>query len=70
MHTNTAIRTLIRESKVHQIDSAIAPAASEGMVSMDASLLALRTSGDITSEAALHYASNTDMMGKRLAALR
>jgi twitching motility protein PilT len=70
MHTNTAIRTLIRESKVHQIDSAIASAAAEGMVSMDASLLALRVSGEITSDAALHYASNADMMGKRLAALR
>jgi twitching motility protein PilT len=70
MYMNTAIRTLIRESKIHQIDSAIASGASDGMVSMDASLLALRTAGDITNESALHYASNADMMTKRMAALK
>jgi twitching motility protein PilT len=70
MYTNTAIRTLIRESKIHQIDSAIASGASDGMVSMDASLLALRGSGAITGELALHHASNADMMQKRLAAIK
>jgi hypothetical protein len=37
---------------------------------MDASLLALRASGDISPEAALHYASNPDMMNKRLTAYK
>jgi twitching motility protein PilT len=70
MYNNTAIRTMIRESKIHQIDSAIASAAAEGMVAMDASLLALRTAGEITNEAAMHYASNQELMARRLAAVK
>jgi len=70
MYNNTAIRTLIRESKIHQIDSAIASGAAEGMVSMDASLLALHKAGEIDSETALHYASNAELMQRRIAAGR
>jgi twitching motility protein PilT len=70
MYNNTAIRTMIRESKVHQIDSAIASGAAEGMVGMDASLLALLTAGEISKDNALHYASNNELMGKRVAAMR
>ena len=70
MFNNTAIRTLIRESKIHQIDSAISSGAAEGMVTMDASLLALFKAGEINSETALHYASNGEMMQRRLAAGR
>ena len=70
MFVNTAIRTLIRESKIHQVDSAISSAAAEGMVSMDASLLALKKSGDITEDECLHYASNIELMTRRLAALK
>ena len=70
MFMNTAIRTLIRESKIHQVDSAISSAAAEGMVSMDASLLALRKSGDITEDECLHYASNIELMQRRLAAIK
>ena len=69
MFNNTAIRTLIRESKIHQVDSAISSAAAEGMVSMDASLLALRKADEITDDACMHYASNTELMQRRLAAL-
>ena len=70
MFNNTAIRTLIRESKIHQIDSAISSGAAEGMISMDASLLALHKAGEIDKEAALHYASNAELMQRRLAAGR
>ncbi|MDR0838202.1 MAG: PilT/PilU family type 4a pilus ATPase [Oscillospiraceae bacterium] len=70
MYNNTAIRTLIRESKIHQIDSAIASGAAEGMVAMDASLLDLRKAGEITDEMCLHYASNSELMTRRLAALK
>ena len=70
MHNNTAIRTLIRESKVHQIDSAISSNAAEGMMSMDAGLLSLCTEGRISQDSALHYSSNPELMVKRLAAVR
>ncbi|MDR0904800.1 MAG: PilT/PilU family type 4a pilus ATPase [Oscillospiraceae bacterium] len=70
MYNNTAIRTLIRESKIHQIDSAIASGAAEGMVAMDASLLALRKAGEIDDDTALHYATNGELMQRRLAAGR
>jgi twitching motility protein PilT len=70
MYNNTAIRTMIRESKVHQIDSAIASGAAEGMVAMDANLLKLAAAGEITKESALHYASNQELMTRRLAAVR
>ena len=45
MHTNAAIKNLIREGKTHQIDSAIQSGAAQGMISMDASLLKLATTG-------------------------
>ena len=41
MHMNSAIRSLIRDSKTHQIDSAIAAGAAEGMRTMDQSILEL-----------------------------
>ena len=70
MHTTNAVRTMIREAKVHQIDSVISTSSSLGMMSMDASLLKLYTQGIITEETALHYASSVDMMEKRLNAFR
>ena len=41
MFLNNAIRNMIRESKIHQIDSIITTSMEEGMVSMDNSLLKL-----------------------------
>ena len=35
MHMNSAIRSLIRDNKSHQIDNAIAAGGNEGMISMD-----------------------------------
>ncbi len=66
MHVNNAIRTMIRESKVHQIDSAIAMGANEGMVGMDASLLDLYKRKVITADTALRHATNYEQMQKRL----
>ena len=53
MHTNAAIKNLIREGKTHQIDSAIQSGAAQGMISMDASLLKLAQQGRITKDTAL-----------------
>ncbi|MDR2358101.1 MAG: PilT/PilU family type 4a pilus ATPase [Oscillospiraceae bacterium] len=70
MYNNTAIRTLIRESKIHQIDSAIASGAAEGMVAMDASLLELRRAGELTDDTCMRYAANAELMARRLAAFK
>jgi twitching motility protein PilT len=68
MRNNTAIRTMIREGKEHQIDSAIASGAAAGMISMDAFLLRLVEERKISRESALYYASNGDLMTRRLGA--
>ncbi|MEG1658164.1 MAG: PilT/PilU family type 4a pilus ATPase [Oscillibacter sp.] len=66
MHMNSAIRNLIRESKNHQIDNAIATGGGEGMLSMDQSILDLVQSGKITPQTALDYAANPEQMRRRL----
>ena len=66
MHMNSAIRSLIRDSKTHQIDNAIAAGGGEGMVTMDQSILALCRAGTITPETALNYADNPEQLRRRL----
>ena len=63
---NSAIRSLIRDSKTHQIDNAIAAGGGEGMVTMDQSILALCKAGAITPETALSYADNPEQLRRRL----
>ncbi|MDR0818154.1 MAG: PilT/PilU family type 4a pilus ATPase [Oscillospiraceae bacterium] len=70
MYNNTAISTMIRESKEHQIDTAIASGGADGMVTMDAFILNLVNSGEITKDTALKYSSNNDLMTRRLAAIK
>ena len=67
MRCNTAIRNMIRESKTHQIDSVIFSSASEGMVTMDASLLALYKAGKISEQEARLYCLSPDAMQKKMA---
>ena len=66
MHMNSAIRSLIRDSKTHQIDNAIAAGGGEGMVTMDQSILALCKAGAITPETALSYGDNPEQLRRRL----
>lgn len=66
MHCNNAIRNMIRESKVHQIDNAINSFGDEGMISMDNYLLRLFKDGTITSETALKYAFNPDSLERKI----
>jgi len=66
MHQNTAISNLIRESKIHQIDTIIQTSVSEGMVTMDNYLLRLLKENKITKETALKKATNRDAMEKRM----
>lgn len=66
MYVTPAIRNLIREAKVHQIDTAISTGAADGMISMDASLLALYKAGRITAETCVGSALRPEQMEKRL----
>lgn len=66
MHCNSAIRNMIRESKVHQIDNAINSFGDEGMVSMDNYLLELYKKGVISADTAMKYAINADSMERKI----
>ncbi|MCH5200039.1 MAG: PilT/PilU family type 4a pilus ATPase [Oscillospiraceae bacterium] len=66
MHCNSAIRNMIRESKVHQIDNAINSFGDEGMISMDNYLLDLYKKGIISSDTAMKYAINSDSMERKI----
>ena len=66
MYTTMAIRNMIRESKTHQLESAIASGAAQGMRTMDMALLELVQQGRITVDTALMYCTNYDTMRKRL----
>lgn len=67
MFFNSAIRNLIREAKIHQIDNIIATSQEEGMMTMDNSLLKLYKDGVISRENAVIYSSNGELMEKKLA---
>ena len=66
MHLNNAIRSMVRDSRIHQIDSAIQTSSAEGMLGMDDSILKLYKAGRITAEAAIRAAMNPDQMSKKL----
>ena len=66
MTVTPAIRNMIRDNKVPQIDAQIYSAAKPDMISMDNSLLSLYKQGTITGETALKYATNPEMLGRKL----
>lgn len=66
MLVNNAIRTMIRDAKVHQIDGMIASLASEGMQSMDSSLLSLYKQGKITKDQAKAYSLTPESISRKL----
>ena len=66
MFVNSAIRNMIRESKLHQIDSAIFSSGDENMISMDTSIYNLFRDGIITQENALLYSTNKELMQKKI----
>lgn len=66
MTVNSAIRNMIRENKVPQIDGIVYSSSKPEMISMDANLLRLYREQKITSETALTYATNPDMLSKKL----
>lgn len=66
MEVTPAIRNMIRENKVHQIDGLIYSSKGVGMMSMDQSLIQAYQEGKISKETAVMYASNAEMLTKRL----
>ncbi len=66
MFLNNAIRNMIREAKIHQIDSIISTSQDEGMISMDNSLLKMYRDGMIARENAIIYSNNSELMEKKL----
>jgi twitching motility protein PilT len=53
---NPAIKTLIRESKTHQIDNVIRTSSDVGMISLERSLVNLIREGVISTKTAQEFA--------------
>ena len=66
MFLNNAIRNMIRENKIHQIDNVISMSMSEGMVSMNNSLLALLRAVLIDKETCITNSPDPEQMRMRL----
>lgn len=66
MTVNPAIRNMIRENKVPQIDGILYSSSKPELISMDSSLLRLYREKRITAEMALAYATNPDMLSKKI----
>ena len=66
MTVTPAIQNMIRENKIPQIEGIIYSSDKEDMISMDTSLLKLFRSGRITRETALKYATNPEMLMRKL----
>ncbi len=66
MLANTAIRSLIRDGKVHQIHNAMASGKRQGMQTMDDALADLVRRGVVAPEAAMRRAQNPADLGRML----
>lgn len=66
MTVTPAIRNMIRDNKIPQIEGTVYSANKEEMHSMDFSLAGLYKEGKITEETALAYAVNPEMLKKKL----
>jgi twitching motility protein PilT len=67
MITNSAIRNLIREDKIYQIDLVIETGIQEKMISLNRSLATLVRQGEISLENAQMYSLNPAELGSLLA---
>ena len=66
MRVNSAIRSMIRDSKTYQIDNAISTGVGEGMLTMDQSILSLDRNGLICLDTALDHADHPEQLRRRL----
>lgn len=58
MKANSAVKNLIRENKVHQLDLVINTSADEGMIPLNHSLARLAREAEISIEDAITYSTN------------
>ena len=66
LHSNHAIRNLIREGKTHQIDNLIQTGRKMGMITMDEAIRQLYMDGKISRQMAVQFAQDPDGMETRL----
>ena len=66
MTVNPAIRNMIRDNKIPQMEGLLYSSSKEDMISMDSSILKLYQEGRITRETALLYATNPEMLERKL----
>lgn len=66
MLVNNAVRNMIKDSKLNQIDNVIQSSGAEGMVGMDNSILELYNKNLISRDNALRYSINPENLQKKL----
>ena len=66
MTVTPAIRNMIRDNKIPQLEGIISSSAGGEIISMDSSLLTLYKKGQITAETALAYATNPEMLKRKM----
>ncbi len=66
MVANSAIKTVIRENKVHMIDNIIQTSGEEGMITLDNALAELVDKGEISLETATLFAERANDLKKLL----
>lgn len=65
MTVTPAIRNMIRDNKIPQIDGIVYSSNREDMIAMDTNLLKLYQEGRITADTAVAFAANPDMLKKK-----
>lgn len=63
---NTAVGNLIREKRVHEINTVLETSSEQGMISMDRCLAELVRAGEITVENAYLHSTNTKILERLL----
>lgn len=63
---NTAVRNLIREGKIHQIESIMQTAQKQGNILFDDALLKAYFAGEISKESVVAFARNPEEVSKKI----
>lgn len=67
IHTDHAVRNLIREGKAGQLSGIIQTGRKQGMITMDEAIVRLYAAGRIDRENAVRYSQDPDAMAQRFA---
>jgi len=63
---NTAVSNLIREKRIHEIDTVIETSSQEGMIDLNRSLAELVRAGEITQESAFLHSQNPKVLERMM----